>query len=123
MTFLRRCVLGLFGLAFLNASSGSAHLHLCLDGQGPRGSVHVFDRTQDLHPHGVSQGHHDVDVRLTDQTLAKVVKFGTSGAPVAPPRQVPGARLPGLLSGPFIGVEPPVPAGRALLPPKRGPPA
>jgi len=123
MTFLRRCVLGLFGLAFLNASSGSVHLHLCLDGQGPRGSVHVFDRTQDLHPHGVSQGHHDVDVRLTDQTLTKIFKPGPSWQPVAPSGQIPGARLAQVLSSRFADVGPPVPAGRTLLPPKRGPPA
>jgi hypothetical protein len=67
---LRTLLLTLVCVTLLVARIGGAHLHLCFDGSEPPASLHVLD--VGLHG-GVSAGseHHDYDLMLGEQTLAK----------------------------------------------------
>jgi hypothetical protein len=66
----RTLLLTLVCVALLVARIGGAHLHLCFDGSEPPASLHVLD--VGLHS-GVSADseHHDYDLMLGEQTLAK----------------------------------------------------
>lgn len=69
--FVRVC-LSLLCITVLLMRMGGAHLHLCLDGGEPPVSVHLSTDTGVDQPHtGVGQGHHDQDVSLSGEALAK----------------------------------------------------
>lgn len=69
--FVRAC-LGLLCITIFLMRVGGAHLHLCFDGGEPPVSVHLSADTGADQPHaGVGQGHHDQDVSLSGEALAK----------------------------------------------------
>jgi hypothetical protein len=71
--FVRVC-LSLLCITVLVMRVGGAHLHLCLDGGEPPVSVHLSADTGADHPEpGVGQGHHDQDVSLSGEVLAKKI--------------------------------------------------
>lgn len=69
--FARTCIT-LLCITVLVMRVGGAHLHLCLDGSEPSVSVHLTDDAglDDSHA-GVGQAHHDQDVSLSGEVLAK----------------------------------------------------
>lgn len=124
MRTLRQWLVLLFGVAFLNANALGAHLHLCFDGKEPPRSVHVFDGSQGLHHVGATQKHNDIDVKVTDQALAKVIKVTpTSSSPALPPSwNVLEPPLVEAISSVSDRTETASESVRRLLPPQRGPP-
>lgn len=123
MRLLRQLLFGLMGLAFLNANALGAHLHLCFDGMEPATSVHVFDGSQGMHHVGAAEKHNDTDVKVTEQALAKVIKF-TPYSPFVPPSwNLPQARFVATISQPGENADHADKSVRRLLPPQRGPPA
>jgi hypothetical protein len=69
--FVRTCIT-LLCITVLVLRVGGAHLHLCLDGSEPPVSVHLTDDAGLNDPHaGVGQAHHDQDVSLSGEVLAK----------------------------------------------------
>lgn len=59
-------------LALVVVRAGDAHMHLCLDGQSQRSSVHVSDSAGACHADDVSQTEHqDKDVNVFGAVLAK----------------------------------------------------
>lgn len=78
---LRPVLLMLLCITVLVARVSGAHLHFCLDGSEPRASLHVMD-VVDNHPPGIDAPHHDFDVLLGEQTLAKYGKSSLLDLPV-----------------------------------------
>lgn len=69
--FVRACIT-LLCITVLVMRLGGAHLHLCLDGSEPPVSVHLTDDARVNGSHtGVGQAHHDQDVSLSGEVLAK----------------------------------------------------
>jgi hypothetical protein len=72
---LRTLLLTLLCVTLLAVRIGGAHLHFCFDGQEPAASVHMLD--VDTHPDaGMDAEHHDYDVMLGDNNLAKSGTLG-----------------------------------------------
>lgn len=69
--FVRPCIT-LLCITVLVMRVGGAHLHLCVDGSEPPVSVHLTDDAglDDSHA-GVGKAHHDQDVSLSGEVLAK----------------------------------------------------
>lgn len=110
-------------LAFLLASAGHAHIHLCFDGQEPPADVHALHSDHLGHHPGDREAHDDLDVDLLDDALAKNLKFDLPwmaalavGFLIIEPPSVSFA-LPELGDRPIA--QPP----RFLRPPLRAPPA
>ncbi|HET8880888.1 MAG TPA: hypothetical protein VFM56_01820 [Solimonas sp.] len=71
----RTLLLTLLCVTLLAVRIGGAHLHFCFDGQEPAASMHVLDI--DTHPDaGMDVEHHDYDVMLGDNSLAKSGTLG-----------------------------------------------
>lgn len=59
-------------IAFLATRLVDVHLHLCLDGQEPPASVHVYDGSiHDDEHHADASSHADRDVEVLDAVLLK----------------------------------------------------
>ena len=123
MDFLKRWLVVLFGVAFLNANALGAHLHYCFDGKEPRSSLHLLDGQEDLHHLGTHEKHNDKDVKLTDQALAKFFKFSASPPAVPVSWAAPVVVRVETAVQPFESDEQAVPSAWLLpVPPQRGPP-
>jgi len=69
--FVRACI-ALLCITILVMRVGGAHLHLCLDGSEPPVSVHLTDDAGlDASHVGAGKTHHDQDVSLSGEVLAK----------------------------------------------------
>lgn len=68
---LRVCLLALLCIAVLVGRVGGAHVHLCLDGNEPPSDLHVFDLGQHHDAADSREPHHDVDVALVGDLIAK----------------------------------------------------
>ncbi len=123
MRIFRQWLMVLFGLAFLNANALGAHLHLCFDGQEPGSSLHILDETQDLDHTTASSQHHDVDVKLTDNAVSKLLKFQLSIPAVPTHWAIPPTDRAIVYFVALDGARPQGSGIRELLPPQRGPPA
>ena len=78
--FVRACIT-LLCITILVMRVGGAHLHLCMDGSEPPVSVHLTaDMAQDEGATSVDQTHHDQDLSLSGEVLAKK----SDGAPHLP---------------------------------------
>ena len=122
MKLLKQMLFALLGLAFLNANALGAHLHLCFDGLEPVKSVHLFDGVQGIHHAGTTQKHNDIDVKVTDQALAKVIKFAPTSPALPATWRVPELRLAEAIFQLSDRAEHADLSVRRLLPPQRGPP-
>lgn len=114
-------LLWVVAFALIIVRTADAHVHLCFDGQEPRSSLHVLDRTLGCHKNGGS--HQDTDV---DALGAAAAKKSAQAEPVAP---VPFVNVVLLLLPPPRGMsyEPTIqnPSPRLpelFLPLLRGPP-
>jgi hypothetical protein len=120
-----RSWIALLALASFAVPAIGAHLHLCLDGAGtePPTSVHVADISAH-HSENAASDHHDVDVSLDREALAK--KSGSPQdagkfLPAAPVLFVrPVALTVDLPRGPPASIVRAVPY--RILPPLRAPP-
>jgi hypothetical protein len=116
-------LLTLLCVALLMVRVGGAHLHLCFDGGEPPASVHLFDNDQHHADDGLSAVHHDQDVSLIGDVIAKFSKLHAD-LPVLVIAtllfwallRVPREPAPGYRQSFFSSVS------RLLRPPLRGPP-
>ncbi len=121
--FHRPWLLTLLCVMLLVARVGGAHLHLCFDGGEPPANLHLMDSGLHHSEPGMAADHHDVDVAVVGEVMAKVAKLGVD-LPILllavllvwSQIQVPSKLAPGfrnLLSPSAV---------RSLRPPLRGPP-
>lgn len=68
---VQACLLALLCVAVLAGRVGGAHLHLCLDGNEPPSDLHLFELGQHHDEGEPGQAHHDVDVVLVGDLIAK----------------------------------------------------
>lgn len=117
----RHWLLTLLCVTLLAARVDGAYLHLCLDGQERASSVHVGpDVTAQA---GTQAPHHDVDLSLAGDLLAKLGK-GDLKQPVALPATPIAALLAATrLQAPTFCRTAKPSTSSVLLPPLRGPPA
>ena len=78
-----RSWIALLALASFAVPAIGAHLHLCLDGAEAPTSVHVAE-VGGHHSQSDSSGHHDVDVGLDREALAKKVGSAPDALKVLP---------------------------------------
>lgn len=71
----QRWLVAMLCIMLLSARVGGAHLHLCLDGQESPVSVHAVDDGLDHHQPSASAPHHDQDISLAADALAKSTKL------------------------------------------------
>jgi hypothetical protein len=100
-----------------------AHLHLCLDGQEPPASVHLFDGGSEHFPGLAASQHHDRDVDTGSATLGKKTTADLDSPPVAHSAFALWDVQPRLTLAQDRGDDHPVHYSTTrLLPPLRGPP-
>ena len=124
MILLRQCVVLFMCLAFFNANALGAHLHLCLDGQSPPASTHLYDAHERTEPTArFSQDHNDVELKITQKArTAKVFKFNPPSAAATHSWVVPIVSPTATLVVADFEDSHSLPDPRYLLPPLRGPP-
>ena len=71
---IQRWLIGMLCIVLLSARVGGAHLHLCFDGLEPPVSMHPADDSFDHHGPGYSVAHHDEDISLIADAIAKSAK-------------------------------------------------
>jgi hypothetical protein len=118
-----RSWIALLALASFAVPAIGAHLHLCLDGTEAPTSVHVAE-VGGLHSQSEDAGHHDIDVGLGLETLAKKVGSAPDALKVLPTAPVRFVRPLAVAIG-LVRVTP-TPSVRSIhyriAPPPRGPP-
>lgn len=118
-----RSWIALLALASFAVPAFGAHLHLCLDGSEAPTSVHVAE-VGGLHSQSEGNGHHDIDVRLGLETLAKKVGSAPDALKLLPTAPILFVRPLSIAIG-FVRA-PPTPKVRSvhcrIAPPPRGPP-
>jgi hypothetical protein len=118
-----RSWIALLALASFAVPAVGAHLHLCLDGSEAPTSVHVAE-VGGLHSQSEDSGHHDVDVGLGLETLAKKGGSAPDALKVLPTAPVLYVRPLAVAIGVVRAT--PTPSVRSvhyrIAPPPRGPP-
>ncbi|MBU0795316.1 MAG: hypothetical protein Q8L99_04110 [Polycyclovorans sp.] len=121
--FHRPWLLTLLCVMLLVARVGGAHLHLCFDGGEPPANLHLMDSGLHHSEPGMTADHHDVDVAVVGEVLAKVAKLGLD-LPILLLMAVLVWSLfqaPSKVAYEFRNLFSPS-AARSLRPPLRGPP-
>jgi hypothetical protein len=70
--------LAALAVLFAGLTNAHSHVHYCFDGQEPPAAVHLSDGTDHDHElpgHAGDAEHDDLDVDLSNQALAKAVKY------------------------------------------------
>jgi hypothetical protein len=118
-----RSWIALLALASFAVPAIAAHLHLCLDGSDAPTSVHVAE-VGGLHSQSDGSGHHDFDVNLDREAVAKKVGSAPDFLKVLPTAPVLFVRP--LAIAIALSRATPSPIVRSvhyrIAPPPRGPP-
>lgn len=70
----QRWLIAMLCIVLLSARVGGAHLHLCFDGLEPPVSMHLADEPLDHHGPSFTITHHDEDISLVADAIAKSAK-------------------------------------------------
>lgn len=111
-------------IVLLSARVGGAHLHLCFDGLEPPVSMHLADESLDHHAPSSTVIHHDEDISLVADAIAKSAKPKIDIAPMLLAALLVLLLVVRQTRAPFIrrrAIRTAV-APAYLLPPLRGPP-
>ncbi len=71
---VQRWLVAMLCIVLLSARVGGAHLHLCFDGLEPPVSMHLADEPFDHHEPSYTMTHHDEDISLIADAIAKSAK-------------------------------------------------
>lgn len=122
MPTFKQWLFALLGVVFLNTNAVGAHLHLCFDGSEQPSSLHVLDGPGRDHNAAGSKNHHDVDVELTGQALAKTFKSDSLSPALPAFWTAPLVIRATSHALPVDAVISWTSSSRSFLPPLRGPP-
>lgn len=121
---IQRWLVMMLCVILISARVGGAHLHLCFDGQEPPVSMHLADETFDHHQPTYTAAHHDEDISLVADAVAKSTKSKIDLPPALLVALVLLLLLVGQTRTPFLrrSTLRIKAAPACLLPPLRGPP-
>lgn len=121
---VQRWLVAMLCIMLLSARVDGAHLHLCLDGQESPVSVHLVDDGLDHHAPSVSAPHHDQDISLFTDAIAKSTKLKVDLPPMLLAVLLSLLLLVSYTRAPLLRrrVKLTTTAVTDLLPPLRGPP-